>query len=313
MTRLDSRSARRQLSVLLAAAAVLFAACGGPATYGSPALVPTVAPTAAPVASTAPAASSAAYRVEVAQNATLGSYLTGEDGRSLYLLTKDAENATTCTAACAAAWPPFELDPGESIAAGDGVSGTLATITRADDGKMQVTYNGIPLYYFASDTTAGDINGQGRNGVWFLVGPTSTAQGGQITGGVGQGQASVPAPATAAPSAASVGGGRYGSASASPTSASASPTSVATATTAASVEIANFAFAPGNLSIKAGTAVTWTNGDAVAHTVTATDGTFGSGQLGPATTFSHTFASAGIFTYHCTIHSAMTATITVTL
>ncbi len=170
MTRPDSWGARRQLAVLLAGAAILFAACGGSATYGSPTLAPTVAPTAAP--------------------------------------------------------------------------------------------------------------------------------------------ASVPAPATAAPSAASGGGGRYGSASASPTSVS--PTPVATTTTAASVEIANFAFAPGNLTIKAGTAVTWTNRDAVAHTVTATDEAFDSGQLGTATTFSHTFVSAGAFTYHCTIHPAMTAIITVT-
>ena len=53
--------------------------------------------------------------------------------------------------------------------AGDGVdTAKLATITR-DDGAVQVTYNGHPLYLFAGDTAAGQANGQGSGGVWFLV------------------------------------------------------------------------------------------------------------------------------------------------
>jgi hypothetical protein len=92
---------------------------------------------------------------------------------------------------------------GGSVTAGDGATGTLATITRADDGKNQVTYNGIPLYYFAKDAKAGDINGQGIKGVWFLVAPASAAQGGPIMGGVGQGAAAVP---SAAPSQSAAGG-----------------------------------------------------------------------------------------------------------
>jgi predicted lipoprotein with Yx(FWY)xxD motif len=43
--------------------------------------------------------------------------------------------------------------------AGTGVSGTLATITRADDGSLQVTYNGLPLYFFSGDKAAGDATG----------------------------------------------------------------------------------------------------------------------------------------------------------
>ena len=54
------------------------------------------------------------------------------------------------------------------MAAGEGVTGTFATIER-DDGTMQVTYEGLPLYYFSGDTAAGNIAGQGLNGVWFLV------------------------------------------------------------------------------------------------------------------------------------------------
>ena len=59
--------------------------------------------------------------------------------------------------------------------AGEGVDATLlGTITR-DDGSTQVTYNGWPLYYFHEDAAAGDTNGQGLGGVWFLVSPEGEA------------------------------------------------------------------------------------------------------------------------------------------
>lgn len=77
------------------------------------------------------------------------------------------------------------------------------------------------------------------------------------------------------------------------------------------VSIVDFAFNPGTLSVPAGTQVTWTNTSDTAHTVTADDGSFDSGTVSPNATFSHTFASAGTFTYHCSIHTSMTATITV--
>ena len=77
------------------------------------------------------------------------------------------------------------------------------------------------------------------------------------------------------------------------------------------VSLANFAFAPATLTVKAGTAVTWTNKDTTTHTVTADDGSFDSGHLSGSATFTFTFAKAGTFTYHCAIHSSMTATVTV--
>jgi predicted lipoprotein with Yx(FWY)xxD motif len=183
MTRSHPTTTRRNVAALAAAAAFFLAACGGGAAAIAPTSAPIAAPTAAP--STA-AAAGAVNQVKLAQDAKLGGYLTGGDGKALYLLTKDSANTTTCTGACAGAWPPFELDPGATVKAGDGVTGTLATITRADDGKSQVTYNGIPLYYFAGDKAAGDVTGQGVKSVWFLVAPASTSQGGAIKGGVGQ-------------------------------------------------------------------------------------------------------------------------------
>jgi plastocyanin len=58
--------------------------------------------------------------------------------------------------------------------------------------------------------------------------------------------------------------------------------------------------------------VTWTNLDGVAHTVTADDGSWGSGTLGQGATYSHVFTSPGTYTYHCAIHPFMTGTVTVT-
>lgn len=79
------------------------------------------------------------------------------------------------------------------------------------------------------------------------------------------------------------------------------------------VSIYNMAFTPSSLTVKAGTKVTWTNNDGYAHTVTANDGaTFSSGNVAGGATFSFTPATAGTYTYHCNIHSGMTATLVVT-
>lgn len=84
--------------------------------------------------------------------------------------------------------------------------------------------------------------------------------------------------------------------------------------TSKSVEINNFDFAPGNLSVKKGTTVTWTNKDSVAHTVTSDDegGPLDSGNFGQNETFSFTFNEVGSFAYHCVLHPQMTGTVTVT-
>lgn len=77
------------------------------------------------------------------------------------------------------------------------------------------------------------------------------------------------------------------------------------------VSIAGFNFQPATITISAGTTVTWTNNDNASHTVTADDGSFSSDRLASGATFSHTFATAGTFTYHCSIHSSMKGTVIV--
>ena len=98
--------------------------------------------------------------------------------------------------------------------------------------------------------------------------------------------------------------------SAAPTAAtSAAPAAPAGA--AGAVTIKDFAFNPATTTATAGSKVTWTNSDTTAHTVTFDDGSADSGNIAPGSTFDHTFATAGTFAYHCTIHSQMKGTVTV--
>ena len=78
---------------------------------------------------------------------------------------------------------------------------------------------------------------------------------------------------------------------------------------ATAVSIKDFAFNPATTTVAAGSKVTWTNNDTTAHTVTFDDGD--SGKLAPGATFDQTFTTAGTFDYHCTIHSQMKGTVTV--
>jgi predicted lipoprotein with Yx(FWY)xxD motif len=107
----------------------------------------------------------------VSQDEALGAILTDATGMTLYLFTPDTNpNESTCYDQCAEAWPI--LTPEQATALPAGVPGELSTFERTD-GTQQVAYNGIPLYYFARDEAAGDVNGEGAGGVWFVVHPGS--------------------------------------------------------------------------------------------------------------------------------------------
>lgn len=77
------------------------------------------------------------------------------------------------------------------------------------------------------------------------------------------------------------------------------------------ITIADFAFAPSNVTIHAGDTVVWTNNDSASHTVTDQAGSFDSKTLAAGKTFSHTFTTAGTFTYHCSVHPSMMGTVVV--
>lgn len=77
------------------------------------------------------------------------------------------------------------------------------------------------------------------------------------------------------------------------------------------VSIENMMFSPGTITVTANTTIKWTNNDGMTHTVTSNTGIFDSGNISAGGTYSHTFATAGTYPYHCTIHPAMIATVNV--
>lgn len=93
---------------------------------------------------------------------------------------------------------------------------------------------------------------------------------------------------------------------------SATSGTVSTSATGTDVTIQSNAFNPDSLTIKVGETVTWTNKDSYAHTVTSDNGVFDSGNIASGATFSFTFNTEGTYSYHCTIHTSMTAKIIVT-
>ena len=79
------------------------------------------------------------------------------------------------------------------------------------------------------------------------------------------------------------------------------------------VWIQGVAFDPSTITVTTGTTITWTNKDAIGHSVTSDNGVFDSGILNPTETFSYTFNDTGTFAYHCKVHSSMTASVIVKL
>jgi plastocyanin len=79
----------------------------------------------------------------------------------------------------------------------------------------------------------------------------------------------------------------------------------------AAVKIENFTFTPKSVTVKAGTAVTWTNQDDIPHTVTSTTKQFKSKALDTDDKFTFTFMTPGTYEYFCSLHPHMTGTIVV--
>jgi predicted lipoprotein with Yx(FWY)xxD motif len=88
---------------------------------------------------------------------------------TLYRYTPDGTGTPMCTGGCASLWPPITVPAGTTHVVGTGVSAAnLGTVARSD-GSLQVTYKGMPLYRYTGDSKAGDANGQGVAGIWFVI------------------------------------------------------------------------------------------------------------------------------------------------
>jgi len=145
----------------IGAAALALAACGG--GYGSD--ESSAAGDGRGGGATPEAATDA---VPVGQADTgLGTVLVDGEGLTLYGLTDDAGGTPTCDGACADAWPPLTVD-GPDLPTG--LDPGLYSVVERSDGTFQLAAAEWPLYRFAGDAAAGDTNGQGSGGVWFVVG-----------------------------------------------------------------------------------------------------------------------------------------------
>jgi predicted lipoprotein with Yx(FWY)xxD motif len=159
--------------------AALLAACSGgagssptPTTPSGSGVTPTPAATATPVAAspTPTATATPASAANPLATATIqgGPAFVTSTGFATYFYTGDTTpNQSNCTGGCLAAWPPVSAPAGA-------LPVPWSEFTRSDDGVVQLTYNGSPIYTFASDTQAGVATGNGVAG-FILARPAATA------------------------------------------------------------------------------------------------------------------------------------------
>lgn len=205
-----TRRARRFIAtaVLLALTPLIFAACTDEEPEDTPAEATTATSPATTAASDATAtateamtetataatatateamtetpAASGGTTISVATEGDLAPYLVGPQGMTLYLFTNDEEGVSNCTEGCLANWPPLLVEEGEEPTASDDAPGELGVIEREDGVGRQVTYNGMPLYYWQGDTAPGDTTGHEVGGVWFVVPPTDSTASAPVSGG----------------------------------------------------------------------------------------------------------------------------------
>jgi predicted lipoprotein with Yx(FWY)xxD motif len=158
---------RPKLLLLAVAASALLAACGGSKSSSS---------TSSGSSGAGGSAGSSAAAVKPASNAQLKqTILVNSQGMTLYHLSGETSAKFICTSSCVAIWHPL------TVSAGAKPSGAASlTVVKRPEGGEQVAYNGMPLYTFAQDKSAGEVNGQGFKdvGTWMAVPVSgSSAQG----------------------------------------------------------------------------------------------------------------------------------------
>ncbi len=137
------------------------------------ALPATGAATRAPEAASAPTATEMTVPTLTMRNSRFGRVLFDGKGRVLYGFTRDKRGGkSTCYGACAKAWPVYFAKG--KLTAGTGVKKSLIGTIKRRDGRLQVTYNGWPLYYYAHEGPGQILcqNVDEFGGLWLVVKPT---------------------------------------------------------------------------------------------------------------------------------------------
>lgn len=179
---------RRGLAALLALVALLGAACGDDGnedtTTDTEPTTTTAEDGADEEASPDDDAPAQDPDVQVGET-SLGDVLVDAEGRTLYAFTQDSDGAPTCTADCAATWPPALVEAEPVV--GEGVDPAVISTVEGAEGGTQIVADGWPLYTFSGDAAAGDVNGQEVGGVWFAVSPDGSLMNGSQGGAGSQG------------------------------------------------------------------------------------------------------------------------------
>lgn len=122
-------------------------------------------------ATTGPSGPAAGGEIVSVAESDLGQILVDSDGLTLYGFTNDVGGTSSCYDTCAATWPPLTVE-GDELPAG--LDSGVFSLTEREDGTNQVVAGDWPLYLYAADTAAGEANGQGFGGIWYVVAPDGT-------------------------------------------------------------------------------------------------------------------------------------------
>jgi predicted lipoprotein with Yx(FWY)xxD motif len=125
----------------------------------------------------------------------VGTVLTNQSGRTLYTPEQEANGSIKCTGSCLGFWFPVTTAQGAAPHAASGLTGKLSSIKRPDNGDLQLTYNGDPLYTFRLDSAPGQAHGNnftdsfgGQTFLWHVAATSGAAPaGGQPSNPSGNG------------------------------------------------------------------------------------------------------------------------------
>jgi predicted lipoprotein with Yx(FWY)xxD motif len=160
----------KTISVLLAAALLALAGCGGDDDDQATRPPPTEAATTQGE-SDRPAEPRPTGTTITLGDSEFGSMLFDSKKQAIYIFENDRRGETVCYDECAEAWPPV-ITKGEPRAARGVKQSLLGTVERRD-GRLQVTYSGKPLYFYAHEAP-GEVRCHNVNlngGLWWVVGP----------------------------------------------------------------------------------------------------------------------------------------------
>ena len=182
------------LALLTAVAVLAIAGCGGGSETTSS------EPTSSePTSSEASSGEGGGSTLKAGTVPGLGTVLVDSEGFTMYTFGKDKGSTSACNGPCAEGWPPVTTQGTPS--AGEGAMSSKIGTTKRQDGTMQVTYAGHPLYTYVGDSGPGEANGNGSTafgGVWLAVSESGSSVEGTASGG---------GEAESAPSESSEGGG----------------------------------------------------------------------------------------------------------